>query len=133
MSKTQNTNRGSNGNHGSKWIRPEKRLAIYLRDGFACAYCGRDLAVAGAAEVTLDHLVPRSEDGGHEAANLVTVCLSCNSSRGNKSWMDYATGGAIERIVGLVCRPLNMELAKNLLSDRRSARAVKAEAAGVET
>lgn len=29
----------SNAN-GSKWIRPEKRLAIYHRDGFACIYCG---------------------------------------------------------------------------------------------
>ena len=26
--------------NGSKWIRPEKRMAIYLRDGLACVYCG---------------------------------------------------------------------------------------------
>ncbi|KKK72946.1 hypothetical protein LCGC14_2898780, partial [marine sediment metagenome] len=27
-------------NQGMNWIRPEKRLAIYLRDGLACCYCG---------------------------------------------------------------------------------------------
>ena len=26
--------------HGSKWIRPKKRWAIYKRDGGVCAYCG---------------------------------------------------------------------------------------------
>ena len=26
-----------------RWIRVNTRLAIYLRDGMACAYCGRSL------------------------------------------------------------------------------------------
>ena len=69
----------ANGTNGSKWIRKDLRLAIYLRDGLVCAYCGRDLAGAPPADVTLDHLIPGHED--HRATNLVTACRSCNSSR----------------------------------------------------
>lgn len=28
---------------GMNWCRPATRLAIYLRDGMACTYCGRGL------------------------------------------------------------------------------------------
>lgn len=44
----------TNGWQGGKWIRPDKRLAIYLRDRFECSYCGTDLANAKRASVTLD-------------------------------------------------------------------------------
>ena len=47
---------GANGTHGSKWIRKDKRLAIYLRDGFMCCYCGKDLHHAKPEEMGLDHL-----------------------------------------------------------------------------
>jgi 5-methylcytosine-specific restriction endonuclease McrA len=42
---------------GSKWITKKRRLAIYLRDRFACQYCGQDLHDATPRQVTLDHLV----------------------------------------------------------------------------
>ena len=29
--------------YGRNWIRPEKRRALYLRDGLACVYCGDSL------------------------------------------------------------------------------------------
>lgn len=69
--------------HGQKWIRNEKRLAIYLRDGLACAYCGA--TVENGAVLTLDHLRPHSKNGTNNATNLVTCCKKCNSSRGNRS------------------------------------------------
>lgn len=102
--------------HGSKWIRPEKRLAIYIRDGFQCAYCGRSLKHAAPAEVTLDHLLPRVAGGSNEATNLITACRACNSSRQEKPWMDYATGGARDRIEQLRNESLNIELAKALIA-----------------
>jgi len=112
--------------NGSRWIRPEKRLAIYIRDGFQCAYCGRALKNAPAAEVTLDHLVPRVAGGGNEATNLIIACRACNSSRQDKPWMDYATGGAVERIQTLRVQPLNIELAKALIEDRAGDDALEA-------
>lgn len=101
--------------NGGSWIRPEKRLALYIRDGFTCAYCGRDLRNADARDVTLDHLLPRSAGGSNEATNLITACLRCNSQRGNKAYADYATGGAIDRIEQLRHAPLNAALAKAII------------------
>ena len=101
---------------GSGWIRREKRLAIYLRDGFQCQYCGRDLKDAPSAEVGLDHLVCSSAGGDNTEANLVTACRACNSQRGTRPWTSYATGGAIQRILGNIEKPLNMDLARAIVA-----------------
>lgn len=97
---------------GSSWITPVRRLAIYLRDEFECAYCGRDLHDASPRDVTLDHLLPQCEGGTHESANLVTACLACNSRRQALPWHRYATGGAVERIRRNRRRVPNVVLAK---------------------
>lgn len=85
-------------NQGSNWIRKDKRIAIYLRDGMVCVYCGagvccESLEMVEGAEFwdrwdfltktffTLDHVVPCEAGGGNQASNLVTACLSCNSSK----------------------------------------------------
>ena len=68
---------------GSKWIRRDKRLAIYLRDGMACVYCGA--TVEDGTQLALDHLRPHSKGGTNHETNLVTCCGRCNSSRGNRS------------------------------------------------
>lgn len=68
---------------GMNWIRQEKRLAIYLRDGLACAYCGH--SVENGAALTLDHVKPHSKGGDNGERNLVTCCERCNKSRGNRS------------------------------------------------
>lgn len=74
--------------HGSKWIRREKRLAIYIRDGMACAYCGASIETG--AQLTLDHIKTRSNGGNHHETNLITACLKCNSSRGDRSVAGFA-------------------------------------------
>lgn len=73
---------------GMNWIRQEKRLAIYLRDGMACVYCGS--SVEDGAKLTLDHLQAYSNGGSNETTNLVTCCHRCNSARGNRSWRSFA-------------------------------------------
>lgn len=122
----KNPNRGANGNQGSKWITKERRFAIYLRDGFGCAYCGRDLRDARPAEITLDHLDTRADldkrrSAGlplHPTNRLVTACLKCNSGRQDKPWREFATPGAVARIVRQVRRKLNMDMARALLAGR---------------
>lgn len=74
---------------GMNWIRPERRLAIYLRDGLACCYCGAGLEMEGTI-LTLDHLRAQSHNGSNLNTNLVTACHRCNSSRGNRSWKKFA-------------------------------------------
>lgn len=77
--------RGTKNYQGMKWITNERRLAIYLRDGLACAYCGA--GIEEGAKLTLDHINPFSatENPDNTSGNLVTACLRCNSSRGVRS------------------------------------------------
>ena len=72
-----------------RWIRPEKRLAIYLRDDFLCVYCSRHLADAKPEDVTLDHLRCRTNGGQNHESNLVTACKICNSTRGVTPWKQF--------------------------------------------
>lgn len=85
-------------NYGGHWIRPNRRLAIYLRDQFRCVYCGNSAKDKGALpfwskdhkpRLPLDHVVPRSQGGGHENTNLVTCCQRCNELKGNRDVADW--------------------------------------------
>ena len=73
-----------------QWIRPEKRLAIYLRDRMQCVYCLRDLHDADPRDITLDHLTAKSDGGSNDATNLVTACRTCNCSRQDKPLAVFA-------------------------------------------
>jgi len=74
--------------HGRKWIRDDKRLAIYLRDGLACVWCS--VGVEQGVSLTLDHVVSRSAGGTHHENNLLTACMSCNARRGDRELIDFA-------------------------------------------
>jgi len=76
-------------NNGSKWIRKERRQAIYMRDAFCCVYCSIDLTSVQSNERTLDHIIPQHLGGTNSSNNLVTACKSCNSSKGNKSTREF--------------------------------------------
>lgn len=84
---------------GMNWIRQEKRLAIYRRDGFACVYCG------STVKLTLDHVIPHCEGGSNCHSNLVTCCHACNCSRGKKSLRAFAKA-AVKRVVKALARDL---------------------------
>jgi hypothetical protein len=64
-----------------QWIRPNARLALYLRDGFRCLACTKDLHDADPRDITLDHVKPKADGGSNLPANLYTCCRSCNCSR----------------------------------------------------
>jgi 5-methylcytosine-specific restriction endonuclease McrA len=59
-----------------------KRLRIYMRDKFRCQYCG---VKKGAAELTLDHIMPRSRSGDNSPVNIVTACIACNNRKSNRT------------------------------------------------
>ena len=71
--------------HGAKWIRRSRRLALYLRDAFTCVYCGSSLQLAKPSDITLDHVDPREIFGQplHINTNLVTACVPCNQGKGS--------------------------------------------------
>ncbi len=106
---------------GSNWIRKAKRAAIYERDGWACAYCGRRVGdrrnmQQASTVLSLDHLVCVEHGGSNSEQNLVTACLPCNSSRGTRNWRDFAPGGAQERIEYLVSQPLDITTGKAIIA-----------------
>jgi len=59
-----------------------KRLRIYMRDKFRCQYCGDK---KGVAELTLDHILPRSRGGDNSPVNVVTACITCNNRKSNRT------------------------------------------------
>lgn len=67
--------------NGSKWIRPEKRKKIYMRDNHTCVYCNRSIYKYTDIILTLDHVTPRELGGSNRLRNLVTCCLRCNSQK----------------------------------------------------
>lgn len=54
---------------------------VYLRDQYACCYCGSSVA---KREATMDHVVPLSRGGRTNWENIVTACAPCNSAKGNR-------------------------------------------------
>src|SRR5438045_6768080 len=58
-----------------------KRLRIYMRDKFRCQYCGEK---KGVAELTLDHILPRSRGGDNSTVKIVTACVLCNNLMANR-------------------------------------------------
>ncbi len=119
---------------GMNWIRQEKRLAIYLRDGLACCYCSA--AVEDDATLTLDHLRAYANGGSNDATNLITCCHRCNSARGKRSWRKFAAQVAayinhgvksadiIAHISRTRLRVLDMDEAKKIMERRGGLAAV---------
>ena len=65
------------------YIRPARnpaftRFNVFLRDRFECQYCGAD------ADLTFDHVIPRSRGGRTTWDNVVTACAPCNLLKGGK-------------------------------------------------
>jgi len=98
MEKTAKNGRNTSRGYRGVQIRPDLRLAIYLRDRFTCVYCLADLHGAHPQDVTLDHVCPDSKGGSNDASNLVTACRSCNCSRQDKPLNRFASPEARQHI-----------------------------------
>ncbi|RLP68380.1 HNH endonuclease [Mycetocola reblochoni] len=55
----------------------KERMTVFRRDSYRCRYCGDD------EQLTVDHVVAWSRGGSDELDNLQTLCLSCNSRKGD--------------------------------------------------
>jgi len=58
------------------------RRNIFLRDHNRCQYCQRRFS---SAELSLDHVVPRSRGGRTTWDNIVSACLKCNVGKGGRT------------------------------------------------
>ncbi|UCD30101.1 MAG: HNH endonuclease, partial [Planctomycetota bacterium] len=58
------------------------RRNIFARDGNRCQYCGKKYPTS---ELSIDHVIPRSQNGKAAWDNVVCCCLSCNVQKGGKT------------------------------------------------
>jgi len=67
-----------------EYVKPRKRVAftrfnLFLRDEFACQYCG------SRHDLTFDHVLPRKLGGVTSWENVVAACAPCNLRKGSKT------------------------------------------------
>lgn len=69
-------------------VPPSIRRHVLARDRWRCAICRRairrHLAVPHPRSATVDHVIPQSQGGTHDPANLRAAHMGCNSSRNNR-------------------------------------------------
>jgi 5-methylcytosine-specific restriction endonuclease McrA len=82
------------------------RKNILLRDHHVCQYCSLRFS---AADLTLDHVIPRSRGGRGTWENLVTSCRSCNNRKGDRLPEEAGMGLARRP------RPFNLHTSRNLM------------------
>lgn len=58
-----------------------------------CLRCGN------TSELSVDHVIPVTKGGSNSIENIQPLCRSCNSSKGNRSNVDY-------RLAASICIPL---------------------------
>ena len=67
--------------------------SIYKRDNYKCQYCRLDGRVfENWLNLTVDHVIPRAQDGTDDDSNKVTACRACNT---------FENRARIENFVGL--------------------------------
>ena len=58
------------------------RRNIFARDNNQCQYCGKRFSMS---DLSLDHIVPRSQGGPSSWENVVCACIDCNVRKGGRT------------------------------------------------
>lgn len=111
------------------WIKPDRRLALYRRDGNRCACCGARGGPHGYG-LTVDHIEPSAGGGQNLDSNLLTMCNRCNSVKQDKPLDKFLKDflaprghdiAAIKkRIAKLVETPIDRAEGKKMLEERKA-------------
>lgn len=64
-------------------------LKLARRDGWACAYCGKETSLTGrdGPKATVDHVIPKCKGGLDHISNCVIACDPCNNAKGMAEWV----------------------------------------------
>lgn len=66
------------GSHAVRFCREN----VYIRDNYTCQYCATKLP---PRQLTLDHVVPASQNGPKNWTNVVSACRECNQKKANRT------------------------------------------------
>jgi 5-methylcytosine-specific restriction endonuclease McrA len=58
------------------------RRNIFKRDHYTCQYCGDQ---PGSEDLSIDHVVPRSQGGTSTWENCVLACITCNKRKADRT------------------------------------------------
>lgn len=58
------------------------RRNLFARDRNKCQYCGKH---SSSSELSIDHVVPRTQGGNDTWENLVCSCVKCNAKKGGRT------------------------------------------------
>ena len=53
---------------------------VFLRDRYTCQYCNKK-----TQDLTLDHVIPRRQNGTHSWTNVVAACPKCNLRKAGRT------------------------------------------------
>ena len=53
---------------------------VFLRDRYTCQYCNNK-----TQDLTLDHVIPRRQNGSHSWNNVVAACTKCNLRKAGRT------------------------------------------------
>lgn len=69
----------------ARWRRQHMRFSrtnVFRRDDFTCQYCTKRFRMA---DLSLDHVIPRSKGGRTKWTNIVTACKPCNGAKEDRT------------------------------------------------
>ena len=89
------------------------RRNLFARDRNRCQYCGRRFPTP---ELSIDHIVPRSQGGKNTWENIVCACVKCNTKKGGRT-----PEQAHMRLISKPVRPKRSPVLTIKLSDQRYA------------
>ncbi len=73
------------------------RLGVFRRDNYVCQYCGNE-----SLNLTIDHIIPRHQGGGHVWENVTSACPRCNHRKAGRT-----PDEANMKLIRKPCEPVN--------------------------
>ncbi len=89
------------------------RRNLFARDQNRCQYCGKRYPTS---ELSLDHVIPRSQGGLNTWENIVCACIRCNVKKGGRT--PHQAG---MKLIGLPVKPRRSPVLTIKLSDSKYA------------
>jgi hypothetical protein len=72
-------------NHKNRVFPKISKKNVWMRDKGICQYCLKKLSLS---EATVDHVIPRSQNGSNAWTNIVLSCIACNQKKGSSLLKD---------------------------------------------